>query len=321
MTRRFDPHLLGLAALAVAGLAYPHVFPTYLTIAISVLLFAGWATAWDILGGWTGQVSLGHAAFVGLGAYVVAIGQIDYGIAPWFTFPAAMAAGAALAFTWGRITFGLHGPYFTLSTIAVAEILRLLAINEEWLSGGATGVFISSLPEPFGIDLFARSTQYHFALAFALLCIGLTTLFSSSRFGYQLRAVREDEDAAMAAGIDPGRVKLKAFMLSAALTAAGGGIYGIFLSFLEPHVLFYLLLSIQIALTAIIGGRGTVWGPFVGAILLVGSGEIFRTAFAEANLLIYGLLILIVVLFLPRGILGEFARRLTRRLYARRAQG
>jgi branched-chain amino acid transport system permease protein len=313
--------LAGIALLAVLGLAYPHVVPGYLTVAISVLLFAGWATAWDVLGGWAGQVSLGHAAFVGLGAYVVAIGQIDHALAPWITLPLAMGAAALLAWAWGSITFGLRGPYFTLSTIAVAEMLRLVAINEDWLSGGATGVFIASLPQPFGIDLFSRLTQYHLALAFALACVGLTALLSRSRFGYQLRAVREDEDAAMAAGIDPRRIKLRAFMLSAALTAAGGGIYGIFLSFLEPHVLFYLLLSIQIALTAIIGGRGTVFGPFVGALLLVGAGEVFRTAFAEANLLIYGLLILVVVLFLPRGVLGEAARRLTRRRYARRAQG
>lgn len=310
-----------IVALALLGLVYPHVFPGYLTVAISVLLFVGWATAWDILGGWAGQVSLGHAAFVGLGAYIVAIGQIDHGLAPWITLPLAMIAAAGLAWIWGAITFGLRGPYFSLSTIAVAEILRLVAINEEWLSGGATGVFISTLPEPFGLDLFARITQYHLALIFALTCIGIVAWMSTARFGYQLRAVREDENAAMAAGIDPRAVKLRAFMLSGALTAAGGGIYGIFLSFLEPHIMFYLLLSIQIALTAIIGGRGTVFGPLVGAVLVIGAGEVFRTAFAEANLLIYGLLILIVVLFLPRGILGELARNLMRRRYARRAQG
>jgi branched-chain amino acid transport system permease protein len=133
--------------------------------------------------------------------------------------------------------------------------------------------------------------------------------------------VREDESSAMAAGIDPTAVKLKAFMLSGALTALGGGIYGMFLSFIEPHIMFYLILSIQIALTAIIGGRGTIWGPAAGAVLLVGAGEIFRTTFAQANLLIYGILIVAVVLFLPRGLIGELSRRLMRRLYARSAQG
>lgn len=310
----------GLGVILAGGVAYPYVFPGYLTVAITILLFVGWATSWDILGGWAGQVSLGHASFVGLGAYFVAIGQTDYGLAPWWSAMLAMAAAAALAYLWGHITFGLRGPYFTLSTIAFAEIFRLIAINENWLTGGATGVFIASFPEPFGIDLFSRTSQFYLALGFALLVLGVVIALSRRRFGYQLRAVREDESSAMAAGIDPTVVKLKAFMLSGALTALGGGIYGMFLSFIEPHVMFYLILSIQIALTAIIGGRGTIWGPAAGAVLLVGAGEIFRTTFAQANLLIYGILILAVVLFLPRGLIGEFSRRLTRRLYARSAK-
>lgn len=313
-------HLLGIGAVLAVGIAYPFAFPAYLTIAITILLFAGWATAWDILGGWNGQVSLGHASFVGLGAYFVAIGQTQFELAPWWSAMLAAAFAAMLAYLWGRITFGLRGPYFTLSTIAFAEIFRLIAINEGWLSGGATGVFIATLPEPFGIDLFSRTTQFYLALAFAAGVIGIVVSISGARFGYQLRAVREDEDAAMAAGIDPTATKLKAFMLSGSLTAVGGGIYGMFLSFIEPHALFSLLLSVQIALTAIIGGRGTVWGPAVGGFVLIGAGELFRTTFAEANQLIYGLLILVVVLFFPRGIIGELSRRRIRRLYAKRAQ-
>jgi branched-chain amino acid transport system permease protein len=314
-------HLLGLGALLAVGVVYPFVFPNALTIAISVLLFAGWATSWDLLGGWNGQVSLGHASFVGLGAYFVAIGQSQFGLAPWWTMALAAAFAAVLGYFWGQLTFSLRGPYFSLSTIAVAEVLRLIAINEEWLTGGATGVFIATLPEPFGVDLFSRTAQFYMALAFAAGVIATVIVISRARFGYQLRAVREDEDSAMAAGIDPTATKLKAFMLSAALTSAGGGIYGIVLAFIEPHVIFALLLSVQIALTAIIGGRGTIWGPAVGALVLVGAGEMFRTTFAEANMLIYGILILVVVLFVPRGIVGELARRHIRRLYAKRAQG
>ena len=314
-------HLIGLGVLLAVGMAYPAIFPNNLTIAISVLLFTGWATSWDLLGGWNGQVSLGHASFVGLGAYFVAIGEGQFGLAPWWTMAMAAAVAAVLAYFWGWLTFSLRGPYFSLSTIAVAEILRLVAINEEWLSGGATGVFIATLPEPFGIDLFSRTAQFYMALAFATVVIATVIVISRARFGYQLRAVREDEDSAMAAGIDPTATKLKAFMLSAALTSIGGGIYGIVLAFIEPHVIFALLLSVQIALTAIIGGRGTIWGPAVGAIVLIGAGEMFRTTFAEANMLIYGILILVVVLFVPRGIVGELARRHIRRLYAKRAQG
>jgi branched-chain amino acid transport system permease protein len=314
-------HFIGLGVLLAVGIAYPAIFPNNLTIAISVLLFAGWATSWDLLGGWNGQVSLGHASFVGLGAYFVAIGEGQFGLAPWWTMAMAAAVAAVLAYFWGWLTFSLRGPYFSLSTIAVAEILRLIAINEEWLSGGATGVFIATLPEPFGIDLFSRTAQFYMALAFAAVVIATVIVISRAQFGYQLRAVREDEDSAMAAGIDPTATKLKAFMLSAALTSIGGGIYGIVLAFIEPHVIFALLLSVQIALTAIIGGRGTIWGPAVGAIVLIGAGEMFRTTFAEANMLIYGILILVVVLFVSRGIVGELARRHIRRLYAKRAQG
>jgi branched-chain amino acid transport system permease protein len=312
---------MGLGVLLAVGIAYPAIFPNNLTIAISVLLFAGWATSWDLLGGWNGQVSLGHASFVGLGAYFVAIGQSQFGLAPWWTMAMAAVSAAALGYFWGWLTFSLRGPYFSLSTIAVAEILRLVAINEEWLTGGATGVFIATLPEPFDVDLFSRTVQFYMALAFATVVIATVIVISRARFGYQLQAVREDEDSAMAAGIDPTVTKLKAFMLSAALTSIGGGIYGIVLAFIEPHVIFALLLSVQIALTAIIGGRGTIWGPSVGALVLVGAGEMFRTTFAEANMLIYGILILVVVLFVPRGIVGELARRHIRRLYAKHAQG
>lgn len=314
-------HLVGLLILLILGLIYPWIMPSALTVGVTILLFAGWATAWDILGGWAGQVSLGHASFVGIGAYFVAIGATEYALAPWWSILMAVAVAALLAQAWGRLTFKLLGPYFTLSTIAIAEILRLIAINEGWLTGGATGVFIDWMPTPFGIDLFERDNQYYLALAFSIGVMATTIGISRSRFGYQLRAVREDENSAMAAGINPTRVKLKAFMISSALTAVGGGIYGLMLSFLEPHILFYLLLSVQIALTAIIGGRGTIWGPLVGAVLLVSAGEIFRTSFAEANLLIYGVLILLIILFLPNGIIGEFNRRLARRLYAKRAQG
>lgn len=314
-------NLLILLFLVLAAIFYPAIFPGYMSIAITLLLFIGWATAWDILGGWAGQVSLGHASFVGLGGYFVAVGATHHGIDPWWTLLMGMASAAGLAYFWGKMTFKLTGPYFTLSTIAIAEIIRLIAINEGWLTGGATGVFISALPEPFGIDLFNRSSNFYMALAFATICLLTVITISHSKFGFQLRAVREDESSAMALGINPASVKMRAFIISATLTALGGGVYAISLSFLEPQVIFYLLLSVQIALTAIIGGRGTVWGPSIGAILIIGSGEIFRTTFAEANMLIYGLLIMLVIMFMPRGIVGEPARHLIRRNYAKRVKG
>lgn len=313
-------HLGALALGTAAAALLPWLASDQLVIAITLLLFAGWAAAWDLLGGWTGQVSLGHAAFVGVGAYAVGLGAQRFELAPWWSLPLGMAAAALLALGWGALTFKLRGSYFVLSSIAIAEILRLVAINERWLTGGAQGLFIPDLPPLFGrFDPFALTTLFYAALAFFALVTLTVILVARDRLGYHMRAVREDEEAAQAAGVDPLRVKLVAFALSGAFTALGGGIHALKLSFLEPHDIFFLPLSVQIALTAIIGGRGTVWGPLAGAALLIVGREVFRQAFAEANLLIYGALILLVVLFAPRGLIGELTRRLVRRRYARSA--
>lgn len=305
---------LGLTALLF--LAWYFFFPQYMSLGIGLLLLAGWATAWDLLGGWTGQASLGHAAFVGIGAYTIAVGATKYGLLSWQTLLIAMALSAVIAFAWGWLTFSLRGSYFTLASIAVAEILRLVAINERGLTGGAVGIFIFDMDEPFGLDLFSRQTEFLVSLGYLLVVIAIVILITRGRFGYQMRAVREDEASAQAAGINPASVKLRAFMISAALTAAGGVIYGLFLSALQPQPLFELPLSVRIALVAIIGGRGTVFGPLIGAILITLAAEMFRTVFADANLLVYGLLIVVVIVFMPRGIVGELHRRLVRRRYA-----
>lgn len=307
---------LRLVFVAILFTAWYFFFPQYLSIGITLMLLAGWATAWDLLGGWTGQASLGHAAFVGLGAYTIAITSTGYGTPSWGALLLAMGLAAGLAFLWGRLTFGMRGAYFTLSTIAIAEILRLVAINERQLTGGAVGIFIFSMDEPFGLDLFSRQVEFHVSLVYLLVVLAIVILVTRGRFGYQMRAVREDENSAMAAGINPTRVKVRAFMLSAALTAAGGVIYGLFLSALQPQPMFELPLSVRIALVAIIGGRGTIFGPLVGAILVTLASELFRNIFADANLLIYGALIVFVIIFMPRGIMGEIHRRAVRRRYA-----
>ncbi len=313
---------LQLITFAFAGILLPILAPSVnFSILISLLLFIGWATSWDILGGWAGQTSLGHAAFVGIGAYSVAVLTQRHSFDAISAMQIGMLLAGIIALIWGTLTFKLRGSYFTLSTIAIAEILRLVAINERWLTGGGEGIFIFSLPEPFGFDLFDRQIQYYIALAYATLLLGLVMWFASNRFGCQMRAVRENEESAQAAGINPNSIKMQALILSSTLTASGGAIYALFLSSLEPHDIFFLPLSIQIALTAIIGGRGTVWGPALGATLLILSAEFFRNIFAEANLLIYGVLILVVILFMPRGIVGEIESWLIKKNYAKDKQG
>ncbi|MDO5667066.1 MAG: branched-chain amino acid ABC transporter permease [Alcaligenaceae bacterium] len=313
-----NKHIIILILLGIIGAIYPVLLPTYLTVGITALLFTGWASSWNILGGWAGQLSLGHASFVGLGAYFIALGTVHFPQIPWWILILILFfVSGLIAYLWGKLTFRLYGPYFSLSTIAVAEIVRLFVINESWLTGGASGVFIDTLPEPLGLDLFDTGTQYYLALGYAVLTIAITIFIAKSKFGFQLRAVRDNEEAAMAAGINPTSIKLKAFMISGTLTSLGGAIYGIYLSFIEPHIIFNLLLSIQIALTVIIGGRGTIWGPAVGAFLLIISGELFRTVFAQANMLVYGVLILVIILLMPKGIVGEIIQRTIRRKYAK----
>ncbi|ASN83213.1 branched-chain amino acid ABC transporter permease [Deinococcus ficus] len=302
------------AALLAVLLIYPFVFGKTMNFGISTLLFAGLAMSWNILGGWAGQTSLGHAALLGIGAYTMTLLAMPervpafFGgpVAPWWGALIGMALAVLLAAVWGGLTFRLRGSYFTLSTIAVALVIRLVAINSEW-TGSSEGLFMPELPRLFGLDLFDRRVEYWLAFGFVGLTLAVTHLIRRSRLGYALQAVREDEDGARALGIDPTRMKVVAFMISAALTALGGALYGIYLQAFEPHTLLELPISVQIALMAIIGGRTSIQGPLIGAVLLATFGEVFRNVFSSANLLIYGVLILLVTLFAPNGIMGLFS--------------
>ncbi len=304
---------LSLIVLFVAAMAlYPRLFPARLNLGVAVVLFAAMATAWDVLGGWAGQLSLGHSALVGVGGYTMALLALRLGLAPWWGLLAAMAVAATMAAGWGWVTFRLRGPYFVLSTIAVSEILRMVAVNWKSFTGGAEGLFIRELPQPFGLDLFGRTTEYYLGLGLLAGAVLVAWYLSWSRFGYYLQAIREDEDSAMAMGINPTRYKIAAFMVSAALTAAGGVLYAIYISFFEPHLVFNIALSVELALMAYIGGAGTIMGPAFGAILLLLAGDVFRQYFQQANLLIYGILIIIVIRFAPEGLAGGAARLVRR---------
>ncbi|BAS26618.1 branched-chain amino acid ABC transporter permease [Limnochorda pilosa] len=297
-------HLLTIGFLVLVFAVYPLVFPKYLNLGIGIVLFGAMALAWDVLGGWAGQLSLGHAAFVGMGAYVMTLLLLNVGLAPWWGSLIAVAASVGLALAWGWITFRLRGPYFTLSTIAVAEILRLVAVNWRNVTGGAQGLFIYDMPRLFGLDLFDRQVEFYLSLGLLAAALLVVWWLTWSRFGYYLQAIREDEDAAMAMGVNPLRYKLGAFAISGALTAAGGVLYAVYLSFFEPYGVLEIELSIELALMSIIGGTGTLYGPLIGAVLLEGAGDWLRTTLGEANLLVYGLLIILIVRFAPSGVVG-----------------
>lgn len=323
MTRR-RVSLLGVATFLAALAAYPLVFPSKLNLGVAIVLFAALATAWDVLGGWAGQLSLGHAALVGLGGYTMGLLSLRLGVAPWWGLLAGVAVAVAAAAAWGWVVFRLRGPYFALSTIAVAEILRMVAINWKDFTGGAEGLFLRTLQQPFGLNLFSRLVQYYLGWSLLVGALLVVWYLSWSRFGYYLQAVREDEDSAMAIGVDPIRYKILAFMLSAAIAAAGGVLYAIYLSFFEPHLVFQIELSVELALMAYIGGAGTVLGPSFGALILLLAGDLFRQYFQQANLLIYGILIILVIRFAPEGLAGAWGRvagRWPRRAGLLRARG
>lgn len=292
-------------AIVLALLAlYPLVFRTKLNLGVAIVVFAATATAWDVLGGWAGQLSLGHAALMGVGGYTMALLSLRAGLAPWWGLILGMALSAVVAAGWGWMVFRLRGPYFALSTIAVAEILRLVAINWTSFTGGAEGLFIKQLPQPFGLDLFNRTVEFYMGLGWLAVALLVAWWLSWSKFGYYLQAIREDQDSAMAMGINPTRYKILAFMVSAALTAAGGALFALYVSFFEPHIIFDIGMSVELALMAYIGGAGTIFGPAIGAVVLLGAGDVFRNYFQQANLLIYGVLIILIVRFAPEGIVG-----------------
>lgn len=312
-----------LAAIAILlGIlaAYPFLFPSAMNFGFYLVLFAAMATSWDIIGGWAGQLSLGHAAFVGIGAYCSALLANLLGVPPWLGFAAAVLLGTVVSVVWGLITFRLRGAYFALSTIAVAEILRIVTNNWSSLTGGPEGVSINSLPTVFGFDLFDRTVEFYLALVLLALTLMVAWWVRHSRFGYYLKAIREDEDSAMALGVNPLRMKLAAFAISAALTTLGGCLYAVYLSFFEPTGVFDLHLSVQLVLMSIVGGMGSIFGPALGAGLLLSLQEVFRDVFQQASLLIYGIIIVIIVRFAPNGLSGAFQAAWRRWGRVRRAE-
>jgi branched-chain amino acid transport system permease protein len=293
----------------VLGLLAPLVVRSdYLfQVLFRVSLFAALGLAWNLVGGYAGQLSLGHAAYFGAGAYGLALFS-KAGIHPWLALLLAVLVAVSFAALIGGVSFRLRGPYFTLATIAFAEVLRLAAKNLVPITGGDVG-----LPVP---GLFAKSFVRSLYLAAVLLtavALGITAWVSRSRFGYYLMAIREDEDTALSVGVNAARSKLVVLLISAALTALGGGLYGSLFLFIVPDQVFSIDISVEMAIVAMLGGAGTILGPLIGAVILESAAELLKNLFHEAHLLIYGILIVLVVLFLPEGITGSLAHRLRRR--------
>jgi len=319
-TYRFIPTsslytLVGLAAL-VSVLAFIVADKFYLHVLIMMLFYAAVSSAWNIVGGFAGQLSLGHAAFFGIGAYTSSLLFINFGISPWIGMLIGGVLATLVAGAIGWPSFRLRGPFFTLVTIAFAEVLRILTLYAHDLTRGSIGISVPFRPA-VGNFIFRQLSAYAVvALIFLMLTVMVNLWIESSRLGYYLAALREDEDAAQALGIDTARYKLVATLVSAFLTALGGTFYAQYILFIEPFAIFSLDFSVLLAMMAIIGGIGTVWGPVAGAFLVTPLQEGLQAKLGGElhglHLVVYGAALIVVVILLPQGIVPSIAGRVKR---------
>src|SRR4051812_46119735 len=251
-------------------------------VMVLTLLWAGMALAWNIAGGYAGLISFGHAAFFGIGAYTSTILLVNFGLTPWVGLWCGGGLGAASGAVLALICAPLRGPFFILSTLAAAEVVRIGALNWAALTGGPEG--LSILPTPSAANMvFASKTAYAWLmLGYLIIAYGVTKFLEGSRFGYYLFAVRDDEDAAAAAGIDPLRVRTAAMALSAFLTGIGGSLFAQYFLYLDPTFVISPELSFQVALLPAVGGLGTAIGPVLGSFLITPLSELLRAHLGHA---------------------------------------
>ena len=304
--RGFVPILAALLLLATVPLiTSSNVVLNFLVMALLIALVG---QGWNLLGGYGGQYSFGHAAFFGTGAYVTAILQTRYGINAWLGFVVGIAAGALVGAVIGALSFrsGLKGSYFALITLAFAEVLRIIATVTP-ITGAGVGTLIKLDLRPEAFQFQSRAPFYWIILAMVGVSLVLIRLIENSRFGAYLVAVRENEDAAKALGVDATVVKLGAMTMSAAIAAAGGCFYAQYFLFIDAGIAYGPWISIEALLAPIIGGIGTVFGPLLGALVVKTLGELTKHVTGGApglDLVIYGSVLVLVIAFAPRGIAG-----------------
>lgn len=313
-SKRRNQLIIGaLVFAAVAALPY-FVKDVYLqNVLILTLMYAAVSQSWNILGGYCGQISLGHALYFGLGAYATSVLFVKYGITPWFGMIVGGLLAAALALALGYPCFRLKGHYFSIATIVIAEIGLLVAHNWEYV-GGALGLQWPFGPDSWGTLQFARDKipYFYFALGLFIVTWVVTYLIEESRWGYWWRAVKDNPDAASSLGVTVFESKMAAAAISAFFTAIGGAFYAAFVSYIDPESVMAFRFSLLFALPAVLGGIGTLWGPAVGAAVLIPITEITRSyaggSGSGLDLIIYGSLIMFVALAKPEGILSIFKR-------------
>ncbi len=306
--RAIGPRGAGLGAILATFILLPLFVhsPYHMHLVILFLLWVGLGESWNLLGGFTGQVSFGHAAFFGTGAYVTSLLYIGPGVPLVVGGLLGGVFAAVLSIPIGLICFRLRGPYFALTMLGFSEILRIVAINWRSLTMGPVGVLF---PPIFRDKL----PFYYIILGLAVLTMAVVWVTLRSKAGYYFRALRDDQDAANALGIDPTRFKLVSLVLSAFLTGLLGGFFAPYQGYIDPDVVFSIVdISIAMIVVAVLGGMGNLWGPPVGAIIVVVLSEILRATLGGAHLLVYSAVIIAIVVFLPDGLVGWFGRLLAR---------
>jgi branched-chain amino acid transport system permease protein len=302
--------LLHIALFAVAMALVPLVTDsgTWLNFVMMALYASLLAQAWNLLGGFGGQFSFGHALFFGFGAYVQAIGQLQGGLNPWVALVLAGLTGALVGVLVGALSFryGLKGSYFALVTLAFAEVCRILALSVPF-TGAGVGLMIPLQESVANLQFGSRAGYLYLMLVLVVVALLVTRWLQHSRFGAYLQAVRDNEDAARAIGVDPFRVKLGAIALSGGFMGLAGAFYVQVFQYIDPAIAFGSHTSVEALVAAIVGGIGTLWGPLLGAFALHLLADLTRNLFGEfpgINMVIYGSVLVLIVMFFPRGIAG-----------------
>lgn len=303
---------LGILIAIVLPLLFQGTFSRHVLCLILIWSILG--MGWNFIGGYAGQVSIGHSVFYGIGAYTSALLFMWFNITPWIGMWVGMVISVFVAFCIGRPLLRLKGHYFAVATMAVAECCRVIFVNWKTV-GGATGLdFLNKNVSMWYSMQFQDKLQYYYVfLVFAVVVLGIVIYFDRSKFGYYLRTIKGNENAAESVGIDTTRYKLIAYMLSAAIVSIGGSLYAQYMVYIDPTMLMVLKISLMICLVTVMGGIGTVIGPIIGAVVLTFISEYSRMLMGGTGTgidqIIYGALVIIVVLYIPNGIVSLFKKR------------
>ena len=297
--------VFGATVLAVVLTSSSGVVHNFVMMALYGCLMA---QAWNLLGGYGGQFSFGHALFFGTGAYVQAIGQLTLGLNPWVALPLAVGVAAVVGLFFGALSFryGLKGSCFALVTLAFAEVFRIVALSVGF-TGGGVGLMVPLRESVANMQFSDRRGYVVLVLALVVAALLVTRWLRHSRFGAQLQAVRDNEDAARAIGVDPLRAKLGAIVLSGGFMGAAGAFYVQVFQYIDPAIAFGPHTSVEALVAAIVGGMGSLWGPVLGAVALHLLADLTRNLFGQLpgiNMIIYGTVLIVIVMFAPRGLIG-----------------